>query len=178
MAYNIIVRCAENSFEFVCITDFPLFLKVDGNLTSTHHPFTMPAAGLGVIEEDPLKTLSHSYDIVSNGHEVGGGSIRVHDPEVQRSIFRVLKLSENEANVKFGFLLDALKYGAPPHGGLAIGLDRLVMLLAGAQAIRDVIAFPKTQTAACLLTSAPSEVESAQLKELGIELRINPERQD
>ncbi|MEK9869037.1 MAG: amino acid--tRNA ligase-related protein, partial [Gammaproteobacteria bacterium] len=114
---------------------------------------------------------SQSYDIVVNGHELGGGSIRIHDPVWQAAVFRALKLSDDEAAIKFGFLLDALKYGAPPHGGLAMGLDRLVMLLSGATAIRDVIAFPKTQTATCLLTSAPSEIDADQLKELGITVK-------
>ena len=167
--------------EWACcwVTEFPMFeVNDDGVVSAVHHPFTMPVEELEEMETDPLQALSHSYDIVINGYEVGGGSIRVHDPDVQRSIFRVLKLSDNQAHAKFGFLLDALKYGAPPHGGLAIGLDRLVMLLAGTDAIREVIAFPKTQTAACLLTSAPSEVDSVQLKELGIALKNDREHQD
>ena len=167
--------------EWACcwVTEFPMFeINDDGVVSAVHHPFTMPVEELDEMEADPLQALSHSYDIVINGYEVGGGSIRVHDPDVQRSIFRVLKLSDNQAHAKFGFLLDALKYGAPPHGGLAIGLDRLVMLLAGTDAIREVIAFPKTQTAACLLTSAPSEVDSVQLKELGIALKNDREHQD
>jgi aspartyl-tRNA synthetase len=120
----------------------------------------------------PLKTLSASYDLVVNGYELGGGSIRIHESEIQQAVFQVLKLSDDEANIKFGFLLEALKYGAPPHGGLAFGLDRIVMLLSGSTAIRDVIAFPKTQTATCLLTSAPSEIDVEQLKELGITVRM------
>ena len=123
------------------VTEFPMFqIDEEGVDSAVHHPFTMPAGQLEDMELGPLKTLSHSYDLVINGNEVGGGSIRVHDPVVQRSIFNILKLSDDEAELKFGFLLDALKYGAPPHGGLAIGLDRLVMLLAGTHAIRDVIA--------------------------------------
>jgi len=154
------------------VTDFPMFEENDdGSLTAVHHPFTQPCGTIEEMETSPLEALSQSYDIVINGHELGGGSIRIHDPAWQAAVFRALKLSDSEAAVKFGFLLDALKYGAPPHGGLAMGLDRLVMLLSGATAIRDVIAFPKTQTATCLLTSAPSEIDADQLKELGITVK-------
>lgn len=151
------------------VTEFPMFEKdTAGNWSALHHPFTSPLGDIDEMVKDPGKTLSRAYDVVINGHEVGGGSIRVNSLAMQQEIFRVLKLSENEASVKFGFLLDALRYGAPPHGGLAIGLDRLIMLMTGTNAIRDVIAFPKTQTAACLLTSAPSEIDEAQLRELRI----------
>ncbi|HKI74729.1 MAG TPA: aspartate--tRNA ligase [Pseudomonadales bacterium] len=151
------------------VTEFPMFEKDGaGNWSALHHPFTSPLGDTDEMLADHGKTLSRAYDVVINGVEVGGGSIRIHQLETQRKIFRVLKLSENEANVKFGFLLDALRYGAPPHGGLAIGLDRLVMFLTGTASIRDVIAFPKTQTAACLLTSAPSEIDEEQLADLHI----------
>ena len=154
------------------VIDFPMF-EADkaGNWSATHHPFTQPVGDLDEMLANPGATLSRAYDVVINGHEVGGGSIRVHQNSMQQQIFKVLKLSNEEANLKFGFLLEALRYGAPPHGGLAIGLDRLIMLLCGSHAIRDVIAFPKTQTAACLLTSAPSEVDPQQLKDLHVAVR-------
>ncbi len=141
------------------------------NWTATHHPFTQPTGDMDAMLADPSSVLSRAYDVVLNVIEVGGGSIRVHEMEMQKKIFEVLDLSENEINVKFGFLLDALKYGAPPHGGLAFGLDRLIMLMCDSNAIRDVIAFPKTQTAACLMTSAPSEVDLPQLAELNIAVK-------
>ncbi len=154
------------------ITDFPMFeADKTGNWSATHHPFTQPVGDMEEMLANPGATLSRAYDVVINGHEVGGGSIRVHQTSMQQQIFKVLKLSDDEANIKFGFLLEALRYGAPPHGGLAIGLDRLIMLLCGSHAIRDVIAFPKTQTAACLLTSAPSEVDPQQLKDLHVAVR-------
>jgi len=162
----------ERPWASCWVTDFPMFEENDdGSLTAVHHPFTQPCGTVEEMETSPLEALSQSYDIVVNGHELGGGSIRIHDPAWQAAVFRALKLSDDEAALKFGFLLDALKYGAPPHGGLAMGLDRLVMLLSGATAIRDVIAFPKTQTATCLLTSAPSEIDADQLKELGITVK-------
>ncbi len=137
-----------------------------------HHPFTAPKEDqLELLETDPGACLSRAYDMVLNGTEVGGGSIRIHNSAVQEKVFRLLGIGEEEAEEKFGFLLSALRYGCPPHGGLAFGLDRLVMLLAGASSIRDVMAFPKTQTAACMLTSAPSEVSPAQLRELSIRVR-------
>ena len=165
----------ERPWASCWVVDFPMFEENDdGSMTAMHHPFTRPSGDVADMEANPLEMLSVSYDLVVNGSELGGGSIRIHDPEMQQAIFRVLKLSDAEANLKFGFLLDALKYGAPPHGGLAFGLDRIVMLLSGSTAIRDVIAFPKTQTATCLLTSAPSEIDAEQLKELGIAVRKQP----
>jgi len=152
----------------------------DGNekdgWSAVHHPFTMPVGDVDEMLANPKATLSHAYDMVVNGYELGGGSLRVHKMETQAKIFQVLQLSDEEAQNKFGFLLDALKYGAPPHGGLALGLDRLIMLLCGSTAIRDVMAFPKTQTAACLLTSAPSEVDAPQLKELHISVNKPAEK--
>jgi len=165
----------ERPWASCWVVDFPMFEENDdGSMTAMHHPFTRPSGDVADMEANPLDTLSVSYDLVVNGYELGGGSIRIHEPEMQQAIFRVLKLSDNEANIKFGFLLEALKYGAPPHGGLAFGLDRIVMLLSGSTAIRDVIAFPKTQTATCLLTSAPIEIDAEQLKELGIAVRKQP----
>jgi aspartyl-tRNA synthetase len=131
----------------------------------------MPSCEPEALANDPGQALSRAYDMVLNGTELGGGSIRIHRPEMQRAVFKALNISDEEANDKFGFLLDALKYGCPPHGGLAFGLDRLIMLMTGAQSIRDVIAFPKTQTAACVMTQAPSKVEPKQLREVGIKLR-------
>ena len=155
------------------VVDFPMFEKTDAKAwTAVHHPFTHPSGSLEALREDPGQAGSRAYDMVINGYEVGGGSIRVHDPEWQKAIFNVLNLSDEQANAKFGFLLDALALGAPPHGGIAFGLDRLVMLLSGTKAIRDVIAFPKTQNASCLLTAAPSEVDPSQLKELGIKTNL------
>ncbi|MCP1314288.1 MULTISPECIES: aspartate--tRNA ligase [unclassified Halomonas] len=154
------------------VVDFPMF-ETDGSgrLSPLHHPFTAPSCSPEELKADPAKALSRAYDMVLNGTELGGGSIRIHDQTMQRSVFEILGIGEEEAQEKFGFLLDALQYGAPPHGGLAFGLDRLVMLMAGAKTIREVIAFPKTQSAACLMTDAPGEVSPEQLKELNIRLR-------
>jgi aspartyl-tRNA synthetase len=153
------------------VVDFPMFEweEKDNRWYSLHHPFTSPKEEhLGLITTDPGACLSRAYDMVLNGTEVGGGSMRIYNPEVQKQVFDALGIGAEEAQEKFGFLLDALKFGAPPHGGLAFGLDRLVMLMTGAKSIRDVMAFPKTQTAACLLTQAPSEVPFEQLRDLGI----------
>ncbi len=163
----------------VWVVDFPMFEWDEGGnrWAALHHPFTAPKADQqALLQTDPGACLSRAYDMVLNGTEVGGGSIRIHRPEVQQQVFRLLGIGEEEAQEKFGFLLTALRYGCPPHGGLAFGLDRLVMLMAGATSIRDVMAFPKTQTAACPLTQAPSEVNPAQLRELSIRVRT-PQRE-
>ena len=154
------------------VVDFPMFEVDDaGRLSACHHPFTAPSCSPEALKADPASALSRAYDMVLNGTELGGGSIRIHDQQMQKAVFEVLGIAEQEASEKFGFLLDALQFGAPPHGGLAFGLDRLVMLMVGARTIRDVIAFPKTQSAACLLTEAPGEVSAQQLKELNLRLR-------
>jgi aspartyl-tRNA synthetase len=154
------------------VVDFPMFEKAgDGSWTALHHPFTSPSCTAEELEANPGQALSRAYDMVLNGTELGGGSIRIHDQAMQRAVFRVLGIEAEEAEEKFGFLLQALKFGAPPHGGLAFGLDRLVMLMTGAQSIRDVIAFPKTQSAACVMTDAPGTVDAKALRELNIRLR-------
>jgi aspartyl-tRNA synthetase len=160
------------------VVDFPMFETTDsGALTPLHHPFTAPSCDAQTLKENPSEALSRAYDMVLNGVELGGGSIRIHDQKMQAVVFDVLGINEAEQQEKFGFLLDALQYGAPPHGGLAFGLDRLIMLMVGAESIRDVIAFPKTQSAACLMTDAPGKVEAAQLRDLNIRLR-NKEKQE
>lgn len=160
------------------VVDFPMFETTDsGALTPLHHPFTAPSCHAEALKNNPAEALSRAYDMVLNGVELGGGSIRIHDQQMQAVVFEVLGIDEAEQQEKFGFLLDALQYGAPPHGGLAFGLDRLIMLMVGAESIRDVIAFPKTQSAACLMTDAPGSVETAQLRELNIKLR-NKEKQE
>ena len=156
---------------FPCwIVDWPMFeLDQDQSYTPAHHPFTRPNCSLTEFNSSPYEARAHAYDVVINGYEIGGGSLRIHDLDMQQAVFEVLGISQ-EAQVKFGFLLDALKLGCPPHGGIALGLDRLVMILTGAQSIRDVIAFPKTQTASCSLTHAPSEIDHAQLRELNLNI--------
>ena len=161
----------ENSFEFVWVVGFPLFEwnEDQKRYDSLHHPFTAPVPeDLEKLDTDPADVLSQAYDIVVNGCEIGGGSIRIHDTKVQQKVFELLNISKQQAEQQFGFFLRALEYGAPPHGGIAIGLDRLIMLLTGTDNIRDVIAFPKTQRGQCLLTDAPSEVDPKQLEELSL----------
>ncbi len=156
------------------VVDFPMFERDEksGRWTALHHPFTAPSIDdADALRADPGGALSRAYDITLNGSEIGGGSIRIHNQDMQAAVFELLDIGEEEAEEKFGFLLTALQYGCPPHGGIAFGLDRIVMLMAGADSIRDVIAFPKTQTASCLLTNAPGEVSAEQLREAGIRLR-------
>ncbi len=159
----------ENALEFLWVVDFPMFEVEDGRTKALHHPFTMPKSLDNVDDLEEIESIA--YDIVLNGTELGGGSIRIHKEEIQSKVFKLMGISDEEAREKFGFLLDALQYGAPSHGGFAMGLDRMIMLLAGTDSIRDVIAFPKTQKAQCLLTQAPSTVDEEQLKELSIRLR-------
>ena len=163
----------EDAYEFLWVVDFPMFEVEDGRTKALHHPFTMPNVEKYDLDkiEDLEDIESIAYDIVLNGTELGGGSIRIHKQEIQAKVFKLMGISDEEAKDKFGFLLDALSYGAPSHGGFAMGLDRMIMLLAGTDSIRDVIAFPKTQKAQCLLTQAPSSVDEEQLKELSIRLR-------
>ena len=158
----------EDVFEFVWVVDFPMFEVDEGRVKALHHPFTMPKD----LDKEYVEEIeSIAYDIVLNGVELGGGSVRIHKPEIQEKVFKLLGISDEEAQEKFGFLVEALKYGAPPHAGLAFGLDRLMMLITKNSSIRDVIAFPKTQSAQCLLTQAPSPVDPEQLKELNIRIR-------
>jgi len=169
---------AEAGWQPLWVIDFPMFewAEEEKRWVALHHPFTSPKDGHEVfLESDPSKALAKAYDMVLNGWEIGGGSVRIHREEVQSRVFRALAIGVEEAREKFGFLLDALKYGAPPHGGIAFGLDRIVTMMAGAESIRDVIAFPKTQRAQCLLTQAPGPVDERQLRELHIRLRKSGE---
>jgi aspartyl-tRNA synthetase len=157
----------------VWVFDFPMFdVEDDGSLNAIHHPFTAPSGDIDDLLDNPVNILSRAYDLVINGSEVGGGSIRIHQSDMQKKVLELLGINDDEAREKFGFLLDALEYGCPPHGGIAFGLDRLVMIICGADSIREVIAFPKTQTAACLLTDAPSNIPKKQLRELNIKVNL------
>jgi aspartyl-tRNA synthetase len=164
--------CLAEGWQPLWVVDFPMFERSsDGKRwQALHHPFTAPVGDRSALAVDPGGTVSRAYDMVLNGNEIGGGSIRIHDPQMQSTVFDLLGIPAHEATEKFGFLLEALQYGCPPHGGIAFGIDRLVMLLAGMPSIRDVIAFPKTQTASCLMTAAPAAVTEDQLKEIGIRL--------
>ncbi|WP_077340613.1 aspartate--tRNA ligase [Pseudocolwellia agarivorans] len=167
----------QGEWKPLWVVDFPMFEEVDGHMHAIHHPFTAPTnLTAEQLEANPVGALSDAYDMVLNGCELGGGSVRIHNQDMQAAVFRILGISDEEAQEKFGFLLEALQYGAPPHAGLAFGLDRLVMLMTGATSIRDVMAFPKTTTAACPLTNAPGQANPAQLTELGIAILPNEKK--
>ncbi len=171
----------DGAFRMAWVTDFPLFTfsEQEGRLTSVHHPFTSPHPDdLDKLESDPLKVRSVAYDVIANGYELGGGSIRIHDPRVQQRIFDVLSIPREEAAERFGFFLEALQYGTPPHGGIALGFDRTAMLASGSSSLREVIAFPKTTSAADLMTGSPAAVDPAQLAELGITVPAAPNPRD
>ena len=171
------LNLVKPSWKFLWVTDYPLFEKIDGsdNITSLHHPFTAPASDEDLDSDNVLNIKSRAYDLVLNGHEIGGGSIRIHNPIIQKKVFELLELTEDEIESKFGFFIEALSYGCPPHGGIAFGIDRLAMLLLEANSIRDVIAFPKTQSSSCLLTNAPSSISNLQLDELSLKIESKDE---
>ena len=164
----------KDDFSFVWITQFPLleWSEEENRFVAMHHPFTMPMEeDIPLLDTDPGKVRARAYDITLNGNEIGGGSIRIHQADLQEKMFEVLGFTPEQAHARFGFLLDAFKYGVPPHGGLAYGLDRVAMLMCGADSIRDVIAFPKVKDASCLMTQAPDAVDEKQLEELHIAVR-------